>query len=1247
MADIVTIKAQLLQLNGGDFQAMCDEYLQKEGYRKPVCYGEKAGTYKTTRGTPDSYFITADNRYVFAEYTTQCSNIGDKLFSDIKKCLDESRTGVPVHKIAEIVFCHTCDNLPPKYDYEAKEYCQSKGVNLVIIGIDEIASKLSRKYPLLAKHYLGIEVDTGQIRSLDEFIEQYDSNPLAAPLNTCFQFREKELQRIYDAFDKCNIVILSGAPGVGKTKLAVHFADQYAGENNRNLYCFQNQALELYEDLRSYMEQPGAYLLFIDDANQLSQLSLIIDYVNRQSSGYDVKILLTVRKYAFEKVKNVIQRISAFEVIEIGLFTDQEIESLIVAAYGKNISQTCLDRIARIAEGNARLAMLAGKVAKSTNRLASINDASQLYDAYYGEAFTTAGISSSRDLQISAGIIAFLGAIRLDRLGPVQTVLNDTGITLESFDHCVHQLHDKELADLCHDKAVAISDQCFANYILKYVIYDKKTLRLSRMLELCFLSFRQRTIHALNVLGTVFGCPEMHNFISDEVGVVWEKYSHESTASFWELVKAFYPINQEQTLIFLQKQIEETQAVIVANNDICGVNEGYHPKDNIIEVLGGFFELENIDAALDLFFEYYKKRPDLYKQFLDAATFNYGINRKNLEHDLSSVQRFISKITEASNHWENVSVRRLFFDYSKELLQFSFSPHEATRNANGVRIYTFFLVPTAAVLHYRKTLWEQLTLALNKTQEKRVIFQLLESYGRNYGESGAQIIHEEVPLISQIIHDFLQPSNIVDCFLVRKLHSIFQAAGSNDADLLTFLSSAKLAQYDLLNGPEYDFDDNYNEYQKQKKEAIQSFLQNHGKRSQLFDELFDILYTCITEKAFTDYSLYEGFNYVLQLMLDDKSNCIHAAQAVIDSGIVEYLDIVSLMGGLLHYLPNYDILQIIETAPEHIRDYWLFVYYQALPEDRIFDNELRGLYQYLQCDLDRTITRAGYRNLGFLQKYEKLDNSVFIKALRMIYQKRSYSPFIVKIYCSLLFFENITSPDDLLQHCSEDISLLKEIYCFMDDIEPNFDYHGVFFTAIFNKCPGFIDEFCSSVRANSNHQFNKWDSRRTKLQTLFSNENYLAIIDSIVVKELEYDPFGPETERLIKLFIHVPNQYGEKSKNWIRHYISSYNTDKRKMEALFSVIAELPPEIKREYIADLTTENADPDVFEQLPLLPSFCEWTDSIVPVLAKRIDYLQSLLPHFTGAKYLHHRLRITRLIQSIGEQQRETEINEIVNG
>ena len=787
MADIVTIKAHLQQLNGGDFQAMCDEYLQKEGYKKPVCYGEKAGTYKTTKGTPDSYFITTDNRYVFAEYTTQISNIRDKLIADINKCLDESITGVPVHMIDEIVFCHTCDNLPPKYDYEAKKTCQSKGVKLVIIGIDEIASNLSRKYPLLAKHYLGIEVDTGQIKSLDEFIEHYDSNPLAAPLNTCFQFREKEIQKISDAFDKYNIVVLSGAPGVGKTKLAVHFAEKYASENKRILYCFQNQALELYEDLRSYLEQPGAYLLLLDDANQLSQLHLIIDYVNRQSLGYDVKILLTVRKYAFEKVKNVIQQISAFEVIEIGSFSDQEIDSLIVAAYGNNISQTCMDRIARIAEGNARLAMLAGKVAKSTNRLASINDASQLYDAYYGEAFTTAGISSSRDLQISAGILAFLGAIRLDRLDPVQTVLIDTGITVESFNYCVHLLHDMELAELCHDKAVAFSDQCFANYILKYVFYDKKTIRLSSMLELCFLPYRQRTIHAVNVLANVFACPEMHNYISEEVGIVWEKYTQESTAVFWEWVKSFYPINQEKALIFLQKQIEETPAVMVSDTSLYGVSEGYHPRDSIIEILGGFFELENIDAALDLYFKYYKRRPDLYKQFLDAATFNYGINRKNLEHNLSSVQRFIIKITEASNHWENASVRRLFYDYSKELLQFSFSPHEATRNDNGVRICNFSLAPTASVLLYRKTLWNQLELALNNEQGKRVLYQLLRYFGRDTGEYGPQIIIEEAPYIIRLVYAYLQPDNVVDCLLVKHLHTVFQTAGCVNADLSKYL----------------------------------------------------------------------------------------------------------------------------------------------------------------------------------------------------------------------------------------------------------------------------------------------------------------------------------------------------------------------------------------------------------------------------------------------------------------------------
>ena len=87
MAVIDEIKQRILQLDAGSFQSMCDRYLSKIGYPNIVSLGTQAGTQKTTRGTPDTYFFDANGKYVFVEYTTQQSNLPDKIKSDIQKCL--------------------------------------------------------------------------------------------------------------------------------------------------------------------------------------------------------------------------------------------------------------------------------------------------------------------------------------------------------------------------------------------------------------------------------------------------------------------------------------------------------------------------------------------------------------------------------------------------------------------------------------------------------------------------------------------------------------------------------------------------------------------------------------------------------------------------------------------------------------------------------------------------------------------------------------------------------------------------------------------------------------------------------------------------------------------------------------------------------------------------------------------------------------------------------------------------------
>ena len=162
------------------------------GYFVWVILGMKSGTLKTTIGNPDTYFRKENGKYVFVAYTTQQSSIYGKLKEDIDKCLDPQKTKLPVEEIEEIICCHTSSNLLAGDDNKLHKLCEEKGIKLTIFGVDELAQQVYKYYPLIAKDFLGISVDTNQIMYVDEFVALYDSNDMAAPLDTIFHGRKEE-----------------------------------------------------------------------------------------------------------------------------------------------------------------------------------------------------------------------------------------------------------------------------------------------------------------------------------------------------------------------------------------------------------------------------------------------------------------------------------------------------------------------------------------------------------------------------------------------------------------------------------------------------------------------------------------------------------------------------------------------------------------------------------------------------------------------------------------------------------------------------------------------------------------------------------------------------------------------------------------------------------------------------------------------------------------------------------------------
>lgn len=99
------------------------------------------------------------------------------------------------------------------------------------------------------------------------------------------------------------------------------------------------------------------------------------------------------------------------------------------------------------------------------------------------------------------------------------------------------------------------------------------------------------------------------------------------------------------------------------------------------------------------------------------------------------------------------------------------------------------------------------------------------------------------------------------------------------------------------------------------------------------------------------------------------------------------------------------------------------------------------------------------------------------------------------------------------------------------------------------------------------------------------------------------------------------------------------------MYQLFSAIEELPCERRKKAVEKFLSLNADPDIFERLPLEPSHWGGNGSMIPDMQERIEYLHSLLPLVSGIKYLKQKQRIEREIGCWKERIHSEEVRELL--
>lgn len=1247
MANIESIKQKILQLDAGSFQNLCDSYLYKIGYPNIVSLGGEAGTRKTTLGTPDTYFIASNGKYVFVEYTTQKTSLFAKIKDDLEKCLDTSKTGVPHDKISEIIYCHTSSNLTPFQDSEVKALCEDIGIKLTVIGIDKLAEDIYLFHHNLSRDFLGISISTGQIQSYDDFINSYNSNRMAAPIDTKFLFREKEFKDIGDAYLKADVVILNGSAGTGKTRLALHYVKNHPDINNEKIYCIHSNALPIYEDLKLFIDSPGNYFLFIDDANQLSGLQHIIRYVGMKSEGYNVKILITVRDYALQKVIKDVREITSYEIVNINAFSDDEIKKLLETSLGI-LNQNYQERIIRIAEGNARIAILAGKVACNSNRLDSINDVSQLYEDYYGSTLEDNQLLVNKNMCITAGIVAFLEAIHLEHMDAFLPILQEKGLNRDDFIENIRMLHEQEIVDICNDKAVRFSEQCLSNYLLKYVFFDKKLLGLSEMIKACFQSYKERTISSVNTLLNIFRNETLFNFVEKEIKLLWDELSAEKSPAFFEFVKVFFRVNPTETLLILQNKIESEEGVICEWSDIdTEKGKNYQSvTDDIIKILGGFADMIDLPTACDLFFQYYFKRPDLYIEFYHAVNLYFGINKESERYDFYTQITFFEKIKEYSDDWKQESVAILFLQIAEEFLKLHFSPAEEGRK-NTFTIYQIPLAISEGVEKYRNLIWESLSSLCEIEKYTAKVRKVLSSYGGTIEDISIPVLQFDLKYIKSILESHFSPDELGNCLLVSKIMHVFDCMNICCESVFAKYFVGEFFQlYLLLKGADYTEEVGYEECQQLKRQAINQYVSCCDL--EMFKRLIDVCNDISEFDDHTSWEVGEGLGMAFDIISLKKDCYVDAIKYYIEKDTPNNLHPYHLIDILFSLVSDLEVYQIIASEEYSQKNAWLYAYYHELPSEFITQKHLCELYNFLKDTSDRDITSSSMRDVDFLEKYNVIDKQALIKGSKIILAKMEYSPFIVHIYFDLLFNNYHNTPQEVIQKYNCNLELLEEIYCAMLSHDNHSDYNGQFLKEIYLVRPSILDKYIGYLINKNEGSFREHQERH---RCFFDLDDFIEIYNKIFEQLLENCRFSKMSVPYFLESLLLPTQNGQnllgRQDEWIRQCIQLFSNDETKMYCLFSVISKLKIERKKEYILLFLENNPLFEDFKRIPLTPVSCSWSGSAVPMYFAWIEYLESLLSSFIGLKWIRHKKYIETQIGYLKERIESEQIDEILRG